>query len=90
MDQTSIRAEFIRRQYVCDAIKIFIKDTFEHDPIKKLRRGALQKEISDLLGITINTPFCRMVNMCMEECGFIPREIRGNYYYKNIKRKSRL
>lgn len=87
MDTTLIQEEFIRRQYVCDAIKIFIQSNFEFDLKNKLRRGIIQQEIANMMGITLNRTFCQLVNQCMEEQGFKRSIIRGNYYYTKIRRK---
>jgi len=82
-----IESEFIKRKYVGNAIELYIGYHFEFDPKKKLRRGSVQKEISDVLGITKNNVFSMLVNDAMERLGFKKGEIRGNYVYKNVKRK---
>lgn len=85
MDQALIQSEFIKRKYLCDAIKIYIGYNFKTAPRSKLRRGRVQKQISDALGIRINNIFCMLVNDCMEEKGFKRGEIHGDYVYKNVE-----
>ena len=87
MDQALILAsELKKREALSNVINCYVWVHFTRDPKNKLRRGINQKEVADFMGLTINTTFCQIMNECMTKMGYKPREIRGNYYYKNIKR----
>ena len=85
MDAALIEHERQRRAALCHAFSLYISQNFQFDTKGKLRRGTVQKEIADYFDITINTTFCQLVNECMEAQGFKRTEIRGSYYYKNIR-----
>lgn len=87
MDQALIQNEYIRRQYVGSLIGSYISHHFEEAPPKsKIRRGIVQKEIAAHFGIVVNNLFCELVNLCMENDGYKCCIIRGDYYYKGVKR----
>jgi len=86
MSEALIQKEFIRRQHISSALMAFISLHFEYSSKGKLKRGAVQKEISDFFGIKLSTPFCQIINRCMQEKGYTLRIIRGYQYYKNIRR----
>jgi hypothetical protein len=88
MDKALILREVEKREALKKFIDAYINLHFIGDPKTKLRRGAIQKEIANYIGLTINTTFCQIVNECMNEKGFWPREIEGAYYYRNIRRKA--
>lgn len=85
MDKTLIQ-EIQKRQALCEFLTRYISVHFTYDAKSRLKRGQLQKQMADFLGITTNTPFCRTVNECMEKLGYKAVEVCGQYYYKNIKR----
>lgn len=82
----ALEQEIRKRSALKDLIHSYAAVHFCSDPKNKLRRGTLQKEVADFIGITINTTFCQLMNECMEEMGYKAREIMGYYYYRNIKR----
>lgn len=78
--------ELKKRRALSDLVVSYIHVHFEFDPKKRFKRGMLQKEIAHFIGLTVNTTFCQIVNNCMKNLGHELIEVRGQYYYKNLKR----
>lgn len=77
MDQALIHHEFLRRSYICDAIKVSIgepKDTL-------IKRGNFQSRVLKDLGLSRTTMLCNLINKCMKEKGFRLVTIKGYQYY---------
>lgn len=91
MDAALVEHEMIRRQYWCSIISMYISQHFATgDSRSRLRRGTIQKEMGAYFGITVNNLFCELVNLCMENEGFTKIINRGDYYYKNVKRRTNI
>lgn len=82
----ALEHEIKKRSALKDVISSYVTINFCSDEKRHMRRGAIQREVANFIGLTINTTFCQVMNECMENLGYKAREIRGYQYYRNIKR----
>jgi len=90
MDETLVQHEMIRRQYWYSMIESYVVEHFQFDVKSKVRRGTVQKEVGACFGVTVNNLFCELVNLVMETQGYKKVINRGDYYYKNVKRRTNI
>lgn len=80
--------ELKRRELLIKAIDAIIFSKFEYSETGHLRRGVVQQEILNTLGIKKNNMLCTLINERMRLKGYKTVINTGNNRYTNITRRN--
>lgn len=76
--------ELKKRDALVHAINAIIEARYEAAANKRLRRGAVQEEILEILGIQRTNMLCALINNLMKQRGHNTIINRGAQYYSNV------
>lgn len=82
----ALNEEIEKRKVMRELISSYLSLYFTVHTNSKIRRGTVQKEIGAFFNIKLSTPFCKLINECLQKKGVRLVTNQGDYYYRNLKR----